>query len=269
VNLRQRTIIAIGVCLQVTACGAPNDSSTEDPAPTSANETLDTDDGQVIEPVHTFTAGHTEYTLAEAGPDGFTLAGQAPRYVARLPHDVLQDEYGRLTLLEIVLALDPAYSPSESLVDHHRQEAAFYGREDLSIQRLEFVEPLVEKGVRADCLEYAENLLPPYYGVGSAAVELAVGPTDVYATNFTDTEEALAVCNGGSATITAIFGWQFNVGNWQYFPAYSLPTGARAFILGHEQPYPYKIRHLAYATNIDNNDTKHVYFAWASPFTTN
>ncbi len=189
--------LVLGASLSALGCSAGE--SDYEPSGTEANAKYETQ----------FTVGEVRYAVAEAAAGEFVLLAQAPA-AGPAPHEVLLNDYGQLTVLEIVLALAPEYEPSERMLDYHAFEARSMGRGDLSIRQVEYTAPAVEKVITpADCANHAASYLSnPItwwsndFWAGSGGNGLIWHEPEPVTSPI-----ALAICNPLSVSITRRLGW--------------------------------------------------------------
>ena len=156
-----------------------------------------------------FSVGEAQYVVAEAAAGEFVLLADAPA-AGPLPHEVLLEDYGRLTVLEIVLALAPEYEPSERLLDYHAFEARAMGREDVSIREVEYTPRTVEKGITpTDCKNHAASYLSnPLSSWSNEFLSVAAVNGMIWQDSQPVTNPiALAICNPLSVSISRRLGW--------------------------------------------------------------
>lgn len=124
------------------------------------------------------------------------LSGQAGRDVTMMPHQVLIEEYGNLTMLEMFLALAPGQVPDARLEAYHAVEAQLWGRDDDSIRAAPYdPEALIEKVTEqhyADCEAIANNFVQG--NTTSSAFYLDSNNAEC-TTPFVTTAHSLAICN--------------------------------------------------------------------------
>lgn len=255
---------AIAASLSAFACGAADGSdegAQQGEARSEASSvSAESVDGQVIEPTHEFVVGNTEYALVETSLGEFLLMGLAGPTVSKMPHDVLLEEHGQLTMLEIFLALAPDQEPSERLLDYHVVQADVYAREDLSVRQAVYVEPLINKAVTAqNCEDYAVSLVDSLPGTdpidawshtqdGNPSIKIYFSP------QATLNAEALSACNPNPSTFEYRFGWNYGNDAPSWFSWQDLPQNYMAAVYGGQLPGPTKRRHWIEWRDIPSSD---------------
>lgn len=247
-----RSILTITACLSLSAfgCGASDGSQSpvegDTPAPVvdtavegvegleGLKAGLDAPpavEGPRLSATHSFEVGGTEYHLVQVGQGDFSLIAQASTQVPRMPHQVLLEEHGHLTMLELLLALAPDQEPDSRLVDYHDVQAELLGRDDLSVRRVEFSAPPLDKVSGGNCQTIAEAFVDQLPGVSryDSGWENA---SLLYQSDYTKDAEAITLCNPLGFSIGYRFGWAYSPYPFNYFDDQEMPSGSWAAVYG-------------------------------------
>lgn len=161
-----------------------------------------------------------------ATPEGDVLMMREVVSARRQPLGVLlMQQRPDLTMLEIYHALAPeGPEPHERLVASHVPEVAAMGRQDASVQRVDFEVPVgIEKLSTSTCTSsiYSSALPGAWWSWGDRGiVDNASGFTDNCLDNdcgyYTGAKVIGGFCNDGSVAQSYRAAWDYNGGSWDH-----------------------------------------------------
>jgi hypothetical protein len=141
--------MVLGLC---AACGDSENSAPADAMPAEGASVEADPVATEVDQLHAFDVDGVHYEILAVDGD-LLMNFSRPRFTP-LP-EVVAEDGGDLTLLELYLALQPEGVPDQRLVDAHVAQAADLGRQDAAVHAAVLVQPSLQKSLQDDCITAA------------------------------------------------------------------------------------------------------------------